>query len=151
MSQGETVAPGSAGVVPLSLDEANHILRRARAAADGLGLAVTVAVVDAAGHLVAMNRMDGASWISVDTAFGKAFTAAAYAEPSAAQGEKARSLPQFAAALSAMTDGRYLPQIGGLPVLRKGHCVGAVGASGATGQQDEAIVREALEAFGETV
>lgn len=107
---------------------------------------MSIAVVDASGHLVALARMDGARWLSTDTAIGKAFTAAAYAEPSAAQGDKARSLPQFATALSAMTAGRYVPQVGGLPVLRQGRCVGGVGASGATGEQDEEIVRRALAA-----
>jgi len=44
-----------------------------------------------------------------------------------------------------MTCGRYIPQAGGLPVLRDGRCGGAVGASGSSGQQDEDVVRRALE------
>ena len=55
--------------------------------------------------------MDGAPWISADVAQGKAWTAAAYGTPSAAQKAKMDSLPNFSTALSAMTSGRYTPPI----------------------------------------
>lgn len=139
------VSRAAGGSVRLTLDEAVGIIVRARAAAEELGVTVSIAVVDDTGYLLAFHRMDGARWISAEIAQGKAFTAAAYGEPSAAQGEKARSLPQFAGAITAMTCGRYIPQAGGLPVLRDGRCVGAAGASGSSGQQDEDVVRRALE------
>jgi uncharacterized protein GlcG (DUF336 family) len=81
-------------------------------------------------------------------AIGKAWTAAAYGAPSAAQGEKMRELVAFSAAISAATGGRFTPQIGGLPIVVDGRPAGAMGASGATGQEDEAVVRAALEAAG---
>src|SRR5207248_11169104 len=112
------------------------------------GLALSFAVVDAAGHLVALHRMDGASWITPDVAIGKAWTAAAYAAPSAAQGEKMRDLLPFSAAVSTATGGRFTPQIGGLPIVIDGKPAGAMGASGAAGQQDEDAVRAGLEAAG---
>lgn len=61
-------------------------------------------------------RMDGAPWVSADVAHGKAWTAAAYGQPSHAQRLKAADLSNFATALTAMTHGRYTPQTGAVPV-----------------------------------
>jgi uncharacterized protein GlcG (DUF336 family) len=132
----------------LTLELARRCLDGAEAAARERGLALTLAVVDAAGHLVALHRMDGAPWITPDVAIGKAWTAAAYAAPSAAQGEKMRELVAFSAAISTATGGRFTPQIGGLPIVVDGTPAGAMGASGASGQEDEAAVRAGLEAAG---
>ena len=132
----------------LTLDLARRLLDAAEEEATRQGLKLSFVVVDAAGHLVAAHRMDGADWITPDVALGKAWTAAAYRAPSAAQGEKAQQLVAFAGAISAATGGRYTPQIGGLPIERDGEVVGAMGASGALGEQDEAVVRAALERAG---
>jgi uncharacterized protein GlcG (DUF336 family) len=108
-------------------------------------LKLAFAVVDDGGHLVALHRMDGAPWIAPEVALGKAWTAAAYRAPSAAQGEKMRELHAFSSAISAATHGRFTPQIGGLPIMDGETVIGAMGASGGTGQQDEDTVRAALE------
>jgi glc operon protein GlcG len=129
----------------LTLDFARRCLEAAEEEASARDLKLSFAVVDAAGHLVAAARMDGADWITPEVALGKAWTAAAYKAPSAAQGEKAKNLVAFAGAISAATGGRYTPQIGGLPIERDGDVVGAMGASGALGEEDEAVVRAALE------
>jgi glc operon protein GlcG len=129
----------------ISLDLARRCLDAAEAEASERDLLLTFAVVDAAGHLVALHRMDGAPWITPDVALGKAWTAAAYAAPSAEQGEKARDLIAFAGAISAATGGRYTPQIGGLPIVVDSEAIGAMGASGASGQEDEDVVRAALK------
>src|SRR3954467_15044259 len=107
-------------------------------------LTLAFAVVDAGGHLVALQRMDGAPWIAPDVALGKAWTAAAYGAPSGAQGEKMKELHAFSAAISAATGGRFTPQIGGLPISDGDAVIGAIGASGGTGQQDEDVVSAAL-------
>jgi glc operon protein GlcG len=132
----------------LTLDLARRCLDAAEEAARGRDLALTFAVVDAAGHLLALHRMDGAPWITPDIAIGKAWTAAAYGAPSAAQGEKMRDLPAFSSSISAVTGGRFTPQIGGLPITIDGGVAGGMGASGASGQEDEAAVRAGLEAAG---
>jgi uncharacterized protein GlcG (DUF336 family) len=132
----------------LTLELARRCLDAAEEAARERGLALTFAVVDAAGHLVALHRMDGAPWITPDIAIGKAWTAAAYAAPSAAQGEKMRDLVAFSASVSAATGGRFTPQIGGLPIVLDGEPAGGMGASGASGQEDEDAVRAGLEAIG---
>ncbi len=132
----------------LTLDESNGILANARAGAEDLGVPMSFAVMDPGGHLVAFARMDGAPWISADVAQGKAWTAAAYGQPSDAQKQKAEGLPNFSTALTAMTHGRYTPQTGAVPVYRDGTLLGAVGASGGTGAQDEAVCAAAVEKSG---
>ena len=130
----------------LTLDLSRQLLEAAEAEAARQDLKLSFAVVDAAGHLVAAARMDGAGWITPEVALGKAWTAAAYKSPSAAQGDKAKDLIAFAGAITVATHGRYTPQIGGLPIEVDGETVGAIGASGALGTEDEAVVRAALEA-----
>jgi uncharacterized protein GlcG (DUF336 family) len=75
----------------------------------------------------------------------QAWTAAAFRAPSAAQGDKAKDLVAFAGSISAATHGRYTPQIGALPIVIDGEPAGGMGASGAAGHEDEAVVRAALE------
>jgi glc operon protein GlcG len=128
----------------ITLERAVQLIRAGEEAARAEGLALAFAVVDAGGHLVAAHRMDGAPWIAPEVALGKAWTAAAYGLPSAAQGEKMAELHAFSAAISAATGGRYTPQIGGLPITEGDTVIGAMGASGGTGQQDEDAVRAAL-------
>jgi len=129
----------------LTLDFARELLAAAEGAAREQDLALAFAIVDEGGHVVAVARMDGAPWIAPEVALGKAWTAAAYRAPSAEQGAKAKDLVAFAGAISAATHGRYTPQIGGLPLVVEGAPAGAMGASGATGQEDEDVCRAAIE------
>jgi uncharacterized protein GlcG (DUF336 family) len=129
----------------LTLDLAGRLIEAAEEEARNQDLRLSFAVVDAGGHVVAIGRMDDADWITPEVALGKAWTAAAFRAPSDAQGQKAKDLVAFAGAISAATHGRYTPQIGGLPIVIDGEPAGAMGASGATGQEDEAVVRAAIE------
>jgi uncharacterized protein GlcG (DUF336 family) len=129
----------------LTLDVARSLIEAAEAEARSRGLNLSFAVVDAGGHIVAIARMDDADWITPEVALGKAWTAAAFRLPSDAQGQKAKDLIAFAGSISVATHGRYTPQIGGLPIEMDGRAAGAMGASGATGQEDEATVRAAIE------
>lgn len=132
----------------LTLDLATELLAAARQAASETGVPMSVAVMDPAGHLLAFVRMDGAPWISADVAQGKAWTAAAYGSPSAAQKEKMTAMPNFATAITAMTHGRFTPQTGAVPAYRDGQLLGAVGASGGTGEQDQAVCAQAVTRSG---
>ena len=132
----------------LTLDEATTLLSAARSAADEQGTPMTFAVMDPAGHLVALARMDAAPWISADVAQGKAWTAAAYGAPSDAQRQKMEPMPNFAGAVTAMTHGRFTPQTGAVPVYRDGTLLGGLGASGGTGDEDEAVCTEAVNGTG---
>jgi uncharacterized protein GlcG (DUF336 family) len=132
----------------LTLDEALELCAAARTAATELGVPMSFAVMDPGGHLVALARMDGAPWISADVAQGKAWTSAAYGAPSAAQKEKMTAMPVFATAVTTMTHGRFTPQTGAVPVYRDGDLLGALGASGGTGEQDESVCSTAVESAG---
>ena len=134
----------------LTHDEALTLCAAARAAAEDLGVPMSFAVMDPGGHLVALTRMDGAPWVSTDVAQGKAWTSAAYGAPSHAQREKMTPLPNFASALTTMTHGRFTPQTGAVPVFRDGVLLGALGASGGTGDQDEAVCTTAVQGSGFT-
>jgi uncharacterized protein GlcG (DUF336 family) len=129
----------------LQLELARRLIDAAEEEARRQDLRLSFAVVDAGGHVVAIGRMDDADWITPEVALGKAWTAAAFRAPSDAQGQKAKDLVAFAGAISAATHGRYTPQIGGLPIVIDGEPAGAMGASGATGQEDEAVVGAAIE------
>ncbi len=128
----------------ITLEKALALITAGEEEARRQDLILSFAVVDAGGHLVALHRMDGAAFTTPDIALGKAWTAAAYRAPSAATGEKMRDLPVFSASISVMTHGRFTPQIGGLPITDGDEVIGAMGASGGTGQQDEDVVRAAL-------
>ena len=132
----------------LTLDDANELVAAARAAASDQGLAMSFAVMDAGGHLLAFARMDGAPWVSAEVAQGKAWTAAAYGVPSDAQKQKMEPMPNFAGAITTMTHGRFTPQTGAVPIYRDGELLGGLGASGGTGDEDEAVCSEAAGAAG---
>ena len=128
----------------LNLDRALTLVDAARRLAMAEGVPMTFAVVDEGGHLIILERMDAATWATVEIAIGKAWTASAWRSPSADQAAKARDLPQFAAAITVASHGRYTPQDGGLPIFLDGVVAGAIGASGGTGQQDADILARAL-------
>jgi uncharacterized protein GlcG (DUF336 family) len=132
----------------LTHDQALSLLQAAREESTKLGVPMSFAVMDPGGHLLALIRMDGAPWISTDVAQGKAWTAAAYGAPSAAQKAKMEPMPNFATAVTAMTHGRFTPQTGAVPVYADGRLVGALGGSGGTGQQDEDVCAAAVTASG---
>ena len=125
----------------LTLAQANVIVNAALASARQHGFApMAVVVVDAAGHVKAAQREDGASMFRVDIATAKAWGAAAMGVPSRTLAERAKDNPNFFVALAATAQGRFLPQPGAVLIAGPaGECRGAVGASGGTGDEDEAI------------
>ncbi len=94
---------------------------------------VTV-VVDDAGHVIQLSRMDAAQVASVNVGIGKAKTAAIYRRPSRDFEEQVKNGRVVALALADAT-----PLQGGVPVIVDGRVVGAVGVSGDTPQVDEDI------------
>ena len=120
----------------LTLEAARNALAAAEAEAGRNGWRVSVAVVDAAGELVAFHRMDDAMPTSAQIAQGKARTAARWRRPT-------RALD------STLTAGRTailafegtIPVEGGVPIVVNGRVVGGVGVSGVTSQQDAQCAR----------
>lgn len=130
----------------VSLDEARRIIGAAEAKAREIGSPSNIAVVDAGGNLVAHIRMDGA-WIgSIDIAINKAFTARMFDIATKDLAQMAQPGAPFYG-IQHSNQGRIMVFAGGMPVLRGSQVVGAVGVSGGTGDQDQAVAEAALTGF----
>ena len=142
--------PEQDGPSRLSLEQANVIVAQAIERARELELRpLTVVVLDESGNLKAMQREDGASMFRFDVATGKAWASVAMGASSRALAERARENPNFFITLAATADGRFLPQTGGVLIRNAaGEILGAAGASGAAGEEDEAAVIYGIEQAG---
>lgn len=136
----------------LKLAEATAMIDAAIAEARQRNFAcLAVAVLDAGGHTIAFKREDGASFIRFDLAFGKAWGALAMGFGTRELAERAARQPTFAAALSAISQGRMVPSPGGVLVAGvDGEILGAVGISGDTGDGDEVCAIAGIKAVGLT-
>jgi uncharacterized protein GlcG (DUF336 family) len=134
----------------LSLEKANSIIAKALEKARGMKIKpVTVVVLDDSGHLKAMQREDGASMFRFDVATGKAWAAVAMSASSRALAARAKDNPNFFITLAATAHGKFLPQIGGVLIKDgQGTILGAAGASGGTGEEDEAVCAHGIEQAG---
>jgi uncharacterized protein GlcG (DUF336 family) len=134
----------------LTLAQANQILAAALTAARGAGHApMAVVVLDGAGHPVALQREDGASMLRVDIATGKAWAAVGMGVASRVLHQRAQDNPAFFNALAATSQGKFIPQAGAVVIKRAdGTVIGAVGASGGSGAEDEAICSAGVAAAG---
>ena len=137
-------------MLPLTLRQANTIIDAALAAARERNLqAMAVVVLDELGHVRAVQREDGASVSRVDIAKGKAWAAVTMGAASRSLGERAKSNPNFFVSLAATAHGQFLPQTGAVLVIGPGNeVIGAVGASGGTGDEDEGICIAGIAAAG---
>lgn len=122
----------------VDLADALVVLAAAEARATAAGLAVAVAVVDAAGGLVALHRMDGVQPAGPDVAVAKARASALFRRPTAAFEEVAAQLDTPAVLMLTSAVPHALPVTGGVPMRLpgSGEVVGAVGVSGGRGDQD---------------
>ncbi len=109
-----------------------------------LGLHIAVAVVDRGGNLVAFLRSEEGPYLSINIAIDKAYTAASFAIPTSGWGEL---LPKDSLLReSIINQERFIAFGGGLPINVNGACIGAIGVSGASEQQDEACAQIGLDA-----
>ena len=114
--------------------------------AEEMSVPVAIAVVNAEGHLIALERMDEAGFITPEIAWSKAFTVAAFRSmsPRFPDGQviqqwfKERN-PQLMIAMAVMSNGRVAASGGAAPVFKGNEMVGCYGISGATSDQDEVI------------
>lgn len=134
----------------LTLAQANIIINAAlNEARQKSYRAMAVVVLDDAGHVRSMQREDGASMFRIDIATGKAWAAAAMGASSRRLGERARENPIFYSSLPATAGGKFLAQTGAVVIKNTaGDILGAVGASGGTGDEDEAICMLGIVAAG---
>ncbi|MBG9390495.1 heme-binding protein [Caenimonas sp. DR4.4] len=151
MAQAGSAAPPRAEFAPaLSLDQATRLMQGAFAYARERGAAVTIAVVDAGGHLVAAGRMDGMPFGTFDVARGKAIASVATGgESGKALMERYRMNPIVFGQISALSyGGPMFPSQGSLPIFIDGRLAGAAGGSGASSQFDEDAVRAGIRSIG---
>ncbi|TCT05969.1 GlcG/HbpS family heme-binding protein [Aquabacter spiritensis] len=109
---------------------------------------LTVAVLDAGGHLVALKREDRSGILRPDVAIGKAWGALGMGFGSRELGERAVKVPHFMNALMAASGGRFVPVAGGVLILSGGDVIGAVGISGDTSDNDEICCLAGIAAAG---
>jgi len=123
----------------LTLKQANTIIENALAKAHADGIKpLAVVVLDASGHVIASQRDDGASMFRMDVALGKAWAAVGMGMSSRDLAARAQDNPNFFVSLAATGQGRFLPQPGAVLIRDEGgNLLGAAGASGGTGDQDE--------------
>ncbi|HMM75803.1 MAG TPA: heme-binding protein [Gammaproteobacteria bacterium] len=130
----------------ITLETARHCAAAARDAAAKNQWLMVVTVVDPGGHEVLVERMDDAQFGSVEPARQKAYTAVAFRrstkvfEDMVAAGGPALRILRLPDAL---------PIEGGLPIVKDGRIVGAVGTSGGSAQQDGVVAQACIDALGE--
>jgi uncharacterized protein GlcG (DUF336 family) len=134
----------------LTLAQANQIISAALARSREAGYKpMGIAVLDEGGALKAFAREDGASMFRFEIARGKAWGAVGMGVSSRALAERAKGNPNFFVALAATAEGKFLPQTGAVVIKdASGNVIGAVGASGGTGDEDEAICIAGIAAAG---
>ncbi len=134
----------------LTLAHAQTIVTAALAASKQAGYQpMGIAVLDASGNLKAFASEDGASMFRFDIARAKAWGAVGMGVSSRTLGQRAKDNPNFFVSLSATSAGKFLPQTGAVVIKdAAGTLIGAVGASGGTGDEDEAICIAGVTAAG---
>ena len=134
----------------LTLDQANRIIAAALARSRELGLKpMGVVVLDDAGHLKSAQREDGATMFRIDVATGKAWGAVAMGVASRVLFQRAKENPNFFTTLADTAHGKFLPQTGAVLIKdASGVVLGAAGASGGSGDEDEAICIHGVESVG---
>src|SRR5712692_2591665 len=129
---------------------ARKMMATAIARAQEAGIAVTVAIADAGGHLLLLERMEGGRFHTVHSATTKAVCAASSKRVTGAKGAQGQALDVAHAlglALAAGPDS-WTAMEGGCPIIVGGECIGGVGVAGGSWEFDERLAREAVESIG---
>ena len=134
----------------LTLQQANRIIEGALAKAREMKIKpLGVVVLDESGHLKAAQREDSASMFRIEIATGKAWGAVAMGASSRTLAARAKDNPNFFVTLAATAGGKFLPQTGAVLIRSaSGELLGAAGASGGTGEEDEAVCIYGIEHAG---
>ncbi|HLI08455.1 MAG TPA: heme-binding protein [Ktedonobacteraceae bacterium] len=132
----------------LSIEVARKILEASKQRARELRSPVSIAIVDAGGHLVLFERMMSPyGWATGNISIAKATTAVMFNQSTDAVAQWGAGIPGFASSLATMTQGKFIMAAGGWPIRINGATVGGIGVSGgnAPGRDDE-IARAGLAA-----
>ena len=134
----------------LTLAGARQMMAAAISLADAEHITITVAIVDAGGHVVLLERMDGGRFHTVHSSTTKAVCAASNKRPTTSKGAQAQSLDISHAIGLALAAGpeRWTAMEGGYPIIVEGECIGGIGVSGGNWDFDDRAARAAVEAIG---
>jgi glc operon protein GlcG len=134
----------------LTMDGAKKMMATAIDMAKQAGVALTVAIADAGGHLVLLERMEGGRFHTVHSSTVKAVCAASNKRMTSARGAQAQELDAAHALGLALAAGpeRWTAMEGGCPVLADGECIGGIGIAGGDWATDERIAQAAVESIG---
>ena len=136
----------------LTYQGARKIMATAVELAGQANVAIACAIVDAGGHVILIERMDGGRFHTVHSCTTKAVCAASNKRATAAKGAVGQDLDVTHALGLALAAGpeRWTAMEGGAPVLIGGECIGGIGVSGGTWEFDDRVAREALASIGAT-
>ena len=131
---------------------ARKMLETAVGIAERERIAICVAIVDAGGHLMLLERMEGGRFHTVHSSTTKAVCASSNKRPTTAKGAQGQPLDTSHAIGLALAAGveRWTAMEGGYPILIEGECIGGIGVSGGTWEFDDRVAREAIAAIGAT-
>jgi uncharacterized protein GlcG (DUF336 family) len=137
-------------ILRLELEEAKVIIEAARKKSEEINVLETIAVVDEGGHVIALERMDGARITGPEIAIAKAFTAAGHKRSTHLFNKEPNGpvLPgNEAFGIQQMLPGKFAVFVGGFPIVVDGEVIGGIGVSGGNGEQDTAVGTAALQAL----
>ena len=126
----------------LTADDVERMMAACTAEAKKNSWKVSIAIVDDAGRVWQLHRLEGAGAVTAEVAVGKAKTAALMGRPSKAMEERLKERPAF------LLFPGILPIQGGVPILSNGECVGAIGVSGVQSHEDEQVANAGVAALG---
>jgi uncharacterized protein GlcG (DUF336 family) len=134
----------------LTLETANRMIDAALELSVERGFKpMAVVVVDESGNIKSAQRQDGACMFRVDVALGKAWASVAFGSSSRQLAERAAENPNFFVSMASTAHGKFLPQAGAVLIkAEEGTILGAVGASGGKGEEDEEICIHGVTAVG---
>src|SRR5499427_1706451 len=115
--------------------------------ASAAGIAVSVVIADAGGHVLVIERMDGGRFHTVHSATTKAVCCASNKRPTSSHGAQGQQLDVAHALGLALAAGpeRWTAMEGGCPVIVGGECIGGIGVAGGDWKTDETIAQQAVE------
>jgi uncharacterized protein GlcG (DUF336 family) len=122
----------------VTLEDARRIIAAAQKKARDIGQPMNVAVCDAGGNLLAFERMEGAWLGSIDISINKAWTSRAFDIATGDLAKHSQSGGQFFG-IHVSNGGRVMIFAGGVPLKKGGKVIGAIGVSGGSGEQDQAV------------
>ncbi len=134
----------------LTLAGAKKMMETATELARKANVSISVAIADAGGHMILLERMDGGRFHTVHSSTTKAACAASNKRPTTAKGAAGQTLDTAHAIGLALAAGpeRWTAMEGGYPVIIDGECIGGIGVSGGNWEFDDNVARSAVESIG---